>query len=75
MKMDSERCVLHEIEKRFAEIDKAAAEQLTVEEEESFWKAVVVNDGSTVDLQEFKESLRDLCGNDPLGGGCNGRGY
>ena len=62
MKMDSERSVLHEIEKRFAEIDKAPAEQLTAEEEEAFLEAMALNDGSTVDLQEFKESLRDFSG-------------
>lgn len=51
-----------EIERRFAEIDARKSEKLTPEEEDSLAKAEVMDDGTTVSLEELKESLEEYSG-------------
>lgn len=51
-----------EIERRFAEIDAREPEKLTPEEEDSLAKAEVMDDGTTVSLEELKESLEEYSG-------------
>lgn len=51
-----------EIEKRFAEIDAAEPEELTPEEAASLAAAEMMDDGTTVTLEEFKRSLDEYSG-------------
>lgn len=51
-----------EIEQRFAQIDARPAEVLTPEDAAALAAAEAENDGSTMTLEEFKQSLEDYSG-------------
>ncbi len=51
-----------EFEKRLAEIEAAEPETMTPEEEKSLHAAQAINDGETVDYDEFIQSLEDYSG-------------
>ena len=51
-----------ELERRRAEIDAGPAVRLTQEEADSLAEAEAVNDGTTVSLEEFKQSLEEYSG-------------
>lgn len=51
-----------EMERRFAEINAREPEKLTPEEEDSLAKAEAMDDGTSVSLEELKESLEEYSG-------------
>lgn len=51
-----------EVEKRFAAINGKKPEKLSAEEEASLAKAEAMDDGTTVSLEEWKESLEEYSG-------------
>lgn len=51
-----------EIEKRFAEINAQAPEELTAGEAASLEQAEAMDDGSAVSLEEFRKSLEEYSG-------------
>ena len=51
-----------EIEKRFAEINAQAPEELTAGEAASLAQAEAMDDGSAVSLEEFRKSLEEYSG-------------
>ncbi len=51
-----------EIERRFAEIDAQGEEPLMPEEAASLAAAEAMDDGTTMTLEEFRESLEDYSG-------------
>jgi hypothetical protein len=51
-----------EIEKRFAEINAQEPEELTEDEALSLAAAESMDDGATVDLEEFKKQLEEYSG-------------
>ena len=51
-----------EIQRRFDEINARPAVTLTPEEAESLAEAEAINDGTLVDLEDFKRSLEDYSG-------------
>lgn len=51
-----------EIERRFEEINAKGEIELSPEEKLSFEKAEAINDGSIIDLEEFKKQLEEYSG-------------
>lgn len=56
------RLSMEELERRRAEIDARPAVRLTQEEADSLAEAEAVNDGTSVSLEEFKQSLEEYSG-------------
>lgn len=57
-----QQLTIAELERRRAEIDALPAEQLTPEEAASLQEAEAMDDGTTVTLEEFKQSLEEYSG-------------
>lgn len=56
------KLTLEELEQRRAQIDARPAEKLTPEEELSLAQAESINDGTTIDLENFKRELEEYSG-------------
>lgn len=56
------RLSMEELERRRAEIDAGPAVRLTREEADSLAEAEALNDGTTVSLEEFRQSLEEYSG-------------